>query len=91
MGRHVAEPETETRTDTLDRLAANVHAALQEWLVAYRGDPSAMVVEWAAAIEWSNPEVERERKSGILVACQDDRVSSATVRGLGLVMAGMAR
>lgn len=90
MARHAAEPEVDTQ-DRLDRLRGNVQRALQEYLEAFRGDEHAVILEWAAAVEWSNPDVERGRKAGRLVVCQDDRIAQSTIEGLGLFMAGMSR
>lgn len=91
MPRHLADLATETRQDRLDRLAGNVRRSLQEYLEEYRDDPTAVIVDWAACIEWSNPEAERRRASGRVVACEPDVISQATINGLGLYMAGLVK
>lgn len=91
MGRHVIEPDAETRTQQIDRLRGNVRAALQEYVTAVRNDDHALILEWAAAVEYSTPDAERERKCGRLVVCQDDVIAQSTIEGLGLFMSGMSR
>jgi hypothetical protein len=89
MGRHAADEAVADHTARLDRAASRVRLALQEYLELYRGDDTATILEWAAAIEWSNPETERQRKAGRIVVCEPDRISQSTINGLGLFMSGM--
>lgn len=91
MARHTADPDTETRIERLDRLRGKVRASLQEYLEAVRGaDDGSVILDWAAAIEYSNPEAEVARRCGRMIVCEDDRISQSAIQGLGLFMSGMA-